>query len=263
MEIGFAWHIDLDGVYKRVSRICYSSSLAQVVHGLNSDVLRGRILRKLGGRYQPIIENPTDVWDVLSVEHQHWSANCAPIDGLSCDAQFLRFLDGDENGRILPVEVCSALRWLKEALNHSESIWNSSDALPLSAFQTETALGRDLRDSAEHVLQTLEISEPVLTLEHVRARTLILQAAEMNGDGVMPPSAFQDPTMQKTISDIVAVMGGVEDLNGELGVNLEQLNRFPELVSAWLAWSSQVPETHFDNPKKSVAAIQHSADGRF
>ena len=34
--------------------------------------------------------------------------------------------------------------------------------------------------------QTLEISEPVL-LEHVRARTQILQAAEMNGDGVMPP----------------------------------------------------------------------------
>ena len=41
--------------------------------------------------------------------------------------------------------------------------------------------------------------------------------------------------MQKAISDIVAVMGGVEDLNGELGVNLEQLNRFPELsVHGWL-----------------------------
>ena len=213
-------------------------------------------LRKLGGRYQPIIESPEDIWRILEVDHQHWSANCAPIDGLSCDAQFLKFLDQDQNGKILPVEVCGALNWLRSALKDASLIWEQSDALPLAAFQTETPLGQALRESAEHVLQTLGHSDAVLKLEHVRARTQILQAAEMNGDGVIPPSAVKDEEQKKAVADLVVAMGGLADLNGELGIDLEQLTAFPVQARAWLQWSTQAPPTSFENPKASVAAIE-------
>ena len=92
-------------------------------------------LRKLGGRYQPVIERPEDIFSVMEVDVQHWSANCAPIVGLACDSAFLQFLDSDHNGKILPKEIIASLHWLKNALCTTDGIWNGHDFLELAHFK--------------------------------------------------------------------------------------------------------------------------------
>ena len=96
-------------------------------------------LRKLNGRYQPIIEDADDIFSILAVENQHWSANCSPVEGISADPAFLRFLDEDNNGRILPFEVRLALQWLQEALHNATGVLEESDEIELSQFRSDTA----------------------------------------------------------------------------------------------------------------------------
>ena len=213
-------------------------------------------LRKLGGRYQPIIERPEDIFSIINVDFQHWSANCAPIMGLACDPKFLHFLDVDHNGKVLPKEVISSLRWLKKSLNTTEGIWSAHDFLPLSNFCLDHPLGRDLKESAAHVLHNLHVEDDILKLEHVRARAEILQAGAMNGDGVIPASAIENLVYKTMVEDLIAITGGVQDVNGELGLNAEQIETFCEKAQQWLLWKEKEPSVDMDNPENALAVIE-------
>ena len=212
-------------------------------------------LRMLGGRYQPIMLSTEDVFSILEVNPQHWSANCAPIDGLSCDKDFLSYMDTDLNGKILPYEVCDALLWMREALCDHTGIWLEKDTLSLRGFHKDTPLGNALLASAEHVLETLGVSSETIALEQVQARTKILQAGAMNGDGVIPPSAILDPKTKDFLLDIISVMGGVQDRNGEQGVNEKMVLSFSLRAQAWLDWRGAEPVTSFKNPSTASMAI--------
>ena len=47
------------------------------------------------------------------------------------------------------------------------------------------------------------------------------------------------------MSDILLVMGGVLDVNGEKGLDEGLLNDFPVRTQKWLAWKEQEPITSF------------------
>ena len=61
-------------------------------------------LRKLNGRYQPVLSSEKDLASLIDLDPVHWSANCAPTEGLSCSPDFLRCLDSDKNAKIMPFE---------------------------------------------------------------------------------------------------------------------------------------------------------------
>ena len=212
-------------------------------------------LRKLGGRYQPIIDSTDDILSIIDVDAQHWSANCAPIEGLSCDKGFLEFLDMDNNGKILPFEVEKAIQWLKDSLRDMNGLWSESDSISLSAFRTDHPLGDALYKSAKYVLDSLGDKEERIHLDFIRSRTKILQAGSMNGDGVIPPSAATDEQEKQAIKDIVAVMGGKLDCNGELGVDALLLQSFIQQVPKWLEWKEKEPSTSFALPRVVVPNI--------
>ena len=224
-------------------------------------------LRKLNGRYQPIIEHSTDIFSILDVENQHWSANCSPVEGISADPDFLRFLDGDNNGRILPFEVREALRWLQNAVKDATGILQESDEIELAQFRSDTHLGKLLREAAEHVLENLAKDSPLIRLSDVRARTQILQAGAHNGDGVIPPNAITDPQLQQIAMDIITVMGGTKDINGQLGIDESTIVQFPEQAEKWLAWKTAEPQTRFASQSSQatvlIAQVQPAIDQFF
>ena len=213
-------------------------------------------LRMLGGRYQPILFSPNDMFSILDVNPQHWSANCAPIQGLACDDAFLSCLDSDGNGKILPHEILDSIRWIQEALRDYSGFWEEKDCIPLSIFRTDTDLGVALKESAEHVLETLGVTSDVIALSQVQARAKIQQAGAMNGDGVIPPSAMEHPAQKQFVLDLVSILGGVQDKNGEHGVNEEQALSFSKQAQGWLAWSQEKPETVFEELELKSAALR-------
>ena len=213
-------------------------------------------LRKLGGRYQPIIERSEDIFSIINVDVQHWSANCAPIIGLACDPRFLHFLDVDHNEKILPKEVIASLRWLQNALGTTEGIWSAHDFLSLSNFRLDHPLGRDLKESAAHVLHNLHVEDDILKLAHVRARAEILQAGAMNGDGVIPASAIENLSHKAMVEDLIAITGGVQDVNGEKGLNAEQIENFCENAQKWLRWKEKEPSVDMENPEQALAVLE-------
>ena len=221
-------------------------------------------LRKLNGRYQPIIEDADDIFSILAVENQHWSANCSPVEGISADPAFLRFLDEDNNGRILPFEVRSALQWLQEALHNATGVLEESDEIELSQFRSDTALGKLLREVADHVLENLAKDSHSICLADVRARTQILQAGAHNGDGVIPPTAISAPRLQQAAVDIITVMGGTKDINGQVGIDEKTIIGFPEQSVKWLAWKQAEPPTRFTSQPRyatlAIAKVQPAID---
>jgi len=213
-------------------------------------------LRMLGGRYQPILLSPDDIFSILDVNPQHWSANCAPIQGLACDDAFLSCLDSDSNGKILPHEIQDSILWIQEALQDYSGFWEERDSISLAIFRTDTDLGVALKRSAEHVLETLDITADSIALSQVQARTKIQQAGAMNGDGIIPPSAMENPEQKQFVLDLVAILGGVQDKNGELGINEDQALLFSTRAQAWLKWSQEKPDVLFENPTAKIAVLR-------
>lgn len=213
-------------------------------------------LQMLGGRYQPILLSSDDMFSILDVNPQHWSANCAPVEGLACDENFLSCLDSDSNGKILPHEIRDSIQWIQEALHDHSGFWEEKDYLPLAAFRTENSLGLALKESAEYVLETLGSTADAIALSQVQARTKIQQAGAMNGDGIIPPSAMEHPVQKQFVQDLILILGGVPDKNGEQGINEEQALSFSARAQSWLAWRQEKPDVPFEDPTADIAALR-------
>ncbi|MEC7987457.1 MAG: hypothetical protein VX278_19970 [Myxococcota bacterium] len=222
-------------------------------------------LRKLNGRYQPVLSSGEDLASLIDLDPVHWSANCAPTEGLSCSPDFLRFLDSDNNAKIMPFEIQEACRWIQRALNSLSGFVDGSDRIALSDFRADTSVGVALRNTAEQVLKNLSHADcDSITLSDVRSRTEIQQAAAMNGDGVIPPSAIEDPQQRQLCADILLVFGGVKDLNGEMGIGADVVSTFVEKANAWQKWASTRPQNGIeDSTLAAVAKLKEEIDRFF
>ena len=59
------------------------------------------------------------------------------------------------------------------------------------------------------------------------------------------------------MSDVLLVMGGVLDVNGEKGLDEGLLNDFPVRTQKWLTWKEQEPITSFaSNIAQAATAIE-------
>ena len=200
-------------------------------------------LRKLNGRYQLIISTEQDLLQLPDLDPIYWSANSAPTEGLSCDTVFLKHLDSDNNKRIMPFEIIDACRWLRLSLISLQDCIEGKDSISLSNFRQDTDVGVTLLETALLVLQNLgKEDQKEINLVEVQSRSSILESGAMNGDGIIPPMAIDDPKERQLCQDIISVFGGVEDINGEKGVNEEMVLSFPSQAKLWLQWKQQKQE---------------------
>ena len=105
-------------------------------------------LRQLNGRPQLIINSPDALKQILTLSPVHWSANSAPIEGLSSNQKFLHYLDSDCNKRIMPSEIHQALEWIFEILDDLQGCVNGTDAIDLNNFRMDTHRGAQLKDTS-------------------------------------------------------------------------------------------------------------------
>jgi len=205
------------------------------------------VLQKLGGSYQLIIEKPEDLERIAELDPARWMATSVPLEGLTCDQAFLKYIDYDRNGRVRADELKAALGWTLRMLADRSRMAEGPRSLRLAAIDVSHAEGAAIRASAAQILKNLGAEtgdDAEITLEHVRDRKKILGSGAANGDGIIPPKAVDDEELTGFIRDVMETQGSVADASGPEGVGAGHLKKFLAEAEAYLEWSAaaELPE---------------------
>jgi len=193
-----------------------------------------------GRTYHLGIHNAEDLARVLELDPALWIATSAPVDGLTCDAEFLELVDFDGNGRIRTDELCESIAWLLDRLSDTSRLQDGEDAVPAAAINAEHGNGSGIRATAVYILNALGLPEDTaLRLKHLHTFQDDLTRNAINGDGIVPPEAAADEQLRGFIADVRDCAGSADDRTGKAGITAGHLDSFVEQAAAWLAWDDR------------------------
>lgn len=196
-------------------------------------------LRKLGGTYQFVIQDDTDLAIIDRIDSARWAATSVPRTTLHCDPAFLTALDPEGTGRIRVSQLIAAREWLFERLTHRGRLRERSEVLFLSDLDATRIAGQELRKAADRVVAELRLANPIcLALGELRAFRQSYKNLLANGDGVIPPELVGDEALAAVLRDIIATVGSAPDASGKGGVGLGEIDRFVERGRTWLGWQA-------------------------
>ena len=192
---------------------------------------------RTGGLDQVALNTGADLLHLENLDQKLWVALSCPVKGLELDEKTLALIDADGDGRIRVPELIAAIKWAAARLVDPVVLLKGEDGLPLAAFNTATADGKLLQASARQILQNLRQKDAtVITVAQAADTASIFGASALNGDGIIPPEATEDPAVQALIKDIVACSGGTKDLTGSVGVSAGQIDAFFADLAAYKSW---------------------------
>jgi hypothetical protein len=178
--------------------------------------------------------------DLLNLEHldqKLWVALSCPVKGLELDEATLKLLDADGDGRIRVPEIIAALKWTAPRLKDVGVLLRGTDGLALADLNEATPEGKICLASARQILASLGKKDAAaITVADTSDTAKIFAASALNGDGVIPPEATEDPVGQALIKDIVACLGGTPDRTGSTGVTAAQIDTFFGELFAYATW---------------------------
>ena len=192
---------------------------------------------QLGGFDQVEITQTQDLLALPNLDQKLWAALSCPTKGLYFDTQTLSLLDTDQDGRIRAYEVINAVKWISRVLKNPAELFQNSDTLPLAAINDQDEEGRQLLDSAKHILKSLGKADAVaISIADLADINKIFADTQFNGDGVIPVKAATNDTLQQAIKDIIGCCGSVEDRCGDPGLNTDLIKQFFEESQAYVDW---------------------------
>ncbi|MBI2516577.1 MAG: hypothetical protein HYV95_06635 [Opitutae bacterium] len=195
---------------------------------------------RTGGLDQVSLETAADLLNLEQLDPKLWVALSCPVKGLELDERTLALIDTDGDGRIRVPELLAAVKWAAARLKDAGTLLPGGGALPLTAINDATPEGRILLASARQILGNLgKKGEAAISVADSGNTAQIFAASALNGDGVIPPEATDDPAVQALIKDIVACMGGTPDRTGSIGVTSEKIDAFFTELTAYNAWVGQ------------------------
>jgi hypothetical protein len=195
---------------------------------------------RTGGIDQVALETGADLLALGQLDQELWVALSCPVKGLELDERTLRLIDTDGDGRIGVPEVIAALTWAGARLNDAGDLLKGSDSLPLSAINAGTPDGQILLAAARQILVGIgKKGEAELTVAGAADTARIFASSPLNGDGVIPVSAAEDPETQALIKDIIDCLGGAARPSGDVGITSEKIEAFFAQLAAYGAWSEQ------------------------
>lgn len=195
---------------------------------------------RTGGLDQVALTTGADLLALDQLDQKLWVALSCPVKGLELDDKTLALIDTDGDGRIRVPELIAAVKWAAARLHDPSVLLNDADVLPLTAINNATPDGKILLASAKQILVNLGKKDAtVISVAEAADTAKIFSASPLNGDGVIPPEATEDPAVQALIKDIIACFGGTADRTGSIGVTAEKIEIFFADLSAYLAWVGQ------------------------
>jgi len=152
----------------------------------------------------------------------------------------LALIDADEDGRIRAPELIAAVNWACARLKVPGDLLAGADTLPLDAIDTSTDEGAILESSARQILRSLgKANDSAITTNDAANTAAIFSASVLNGSGIIPPAAAEEPAVQALIKDIITCLGGTASRNGSKGITAAQIDTFFNDLAAYTSWVEQ------------------------
>ncbi|HUJ44772.1 MAG TPA: hypothetical protein VLW52_14325 [Opitutaceae bacterium] len=209
---------------------------------------------RTGGLDQVRLDTAADLLHLGELDQKLWVALSCPTHGLEFDERTLALIDTDGDGRIGVPEVLAAVQWAGARLNDAADLLKGADALPLAAINAATPEGKTLLASAKQILASIGKKDaPALAVGEATDTAKVFAANPLNGDGVIPPEASEDPAVQGLIKEIIDCVGGTTRRSGTVGVNAEQIDAFFAALTAYAAWTEQ-------SALKDIAVLGEATD---
>jgi hypothetical protein len=204
--------------------------------------LSGHIWRffRAGGFDQVRIDNGGDVAALDSLDQKLWVALACPTRGIEFDERTLDIIDSDHDGRIRAPEILDAVAWTREVLKDRNELQRSGASLPLAAIDDGTPRGKEIRVSAETILDMLgKRGASEISLEDTLAVERIYDGTPFNGDGIVTVAAGADAATQSAIADIMDCTGSEMDRSRKPGVSQPIVDRFFAEAASFAAWHAE------------------------
>jgi hypothetical protein len=209
---------------------------------------------RTGGLDQVSLETGADLLNLEHLDQKLWVALSCPVKGLELDEKTLAMIDSDGDGRIRGPELIAAVKWAAARLKDPGELLKGNAALPLSAINDAMPEGKVILSSARQILANVgKKGADAISAADASDTAKIFSASPLNGDGVIPPEATDDPAVQALIKDIIACLGGTADRTGSVGVTAETVEKFFGELAAYIVWVGQ-------SAAKDIAVLGESTD---
>ncbi len=202
--------------------------------------------KRYGKAFQLVVQAAKDIPNVLKLDDSHWAVTSAPTTAFKCDAQFLRALDYDNNGRIRTDELRAAICWCLKTLSDTSGMDKGLLAIETHSIRKESPDGAGLLITAAYVAAQMGSSAETITLEQVRTCMDELRMKPLNGDGIIVAEATGDAEQADYITAAVIATGGSEDLSGKIGISLEQVSAFKQAIEDYIVWKGAGDQAGLD-----------------
>ena len=145
---------------------------------------------KIGGVTRVDIAGGADIARLKDLDQKLWTVLGCPAAGLEFDAETLRLLDSDNDGRIHALEVIAAADWLCQVMKNPDLLVKPSAEFDPAEFNTETEAGRQLHDTAIEVLGAVGAEKGSIAIDDAAKRLGQLAKAAAGeksaGDDILP-----------------------------------------------------------------------------
>ena len=123
----------------------------------------------IGGVTRISIDSAADIAHLPELDEKMWTVLSCPVKGLEFDERTLSLMDTNGDGRIHVQEVMDAAQWICRVLVDAEQLRNGSDELALADINIEDTDGKELREMAKHVLETLQKTGNTISIADIEA----------------------------------------------------------------------------------------------
>jgi len=187
---------------------------------------------RAGGVDQVSLRDGKDILALSELDQKLWVALAMPVQGVDIDAETLKLIDKDADGRIRVQDVLETTAWIKTTFKNPDDVLRSSPSIKLTAIA-------DAKVVAAAKLMLKDLGKPDATeisVDDASAITKAFADTVLNGDSIVIPGSTDDADLKKVVEDVIAAVGSVTDRSGKPGVDKAHADEFFAAVDLRAAW---------------------------
>ena len=190
----------------------------------------------VGGVVRVSINSGEDIAHLGELDQKLWTVLSCPVEGLEFDADTLKLIDTDGDGKIRVPEVVAAAEWLTSVVKDKNLILKGNESIALDQINAETPEGQILFESAKRILANLGLEKNEISVADASEGVAVFSKTPFNGDSLITEASAEDEDLKKTIAAIAASVGSATDRSGEPGVGADQVEAFYAALADYSAW---------------------------
>lgn len=203
--------------------------------------------QRMGGIDQIVMENDYDWQNLDKLDPKLWMALSCPTTGLEFNADTLKLLDSDGDGRVRAQEVRDAVAWVCLRLAVPSKLKEGSTTLTLADLREDTPEGQAIASAYKIAMkeggekESLDISEIKATLDKA-------SSYGFNGDGIITLESIAEAAktnpaykdLEEYLRLGVQIVGARTDASQNPGMDEELVNELEKRVKDIQAWRAKV-----------------------